>query len=495
MVAEIQQHGMGLLADFVPNHMGIGQTTNGWWMDVLENGPSSLTARCFDINWHPLKAELENKVLLPILGEQYGRVLENGELTVSFEGGTFYLHYYDTKLPINPRTYNQILGFALEALKASREPGVDVVAPIGVTVRSGRRPIYFRVAEHHDAARKDAAAHHHGPEPDRRACPREGSGQGAAGNALRGPSGGGRGHRQGVAALQGQRPGQALLRPPGPAHRRAGVPPELLAGCRGGDQLPAFLRHQPTGGDPGRAAGGLRGDAPASLAAAGKGHGDGGAHRSSGRPLRSARVLHRAPAELRAPARRGTARGRQGAVPAGGKNPFRQRGIAPGLAHSRYDRLRFHHPHHPIAGGRRGREIVQRDVREVYRAVRALSLAHLREEAADDAPVAGQRHQRARVHAQPSERKEPPLPGFHAQRADRRRARDRRLFPGVPDLPRPRATSQCRGHRGRQPRDGGGQAPQRGDGRLHLRLPARHPALPLPRRTWTRRSSPSTNSS
>ena len=70
MVAEIQKHGMGLLADFVPNHMGIGQTTNGWWMDVLENGPSSLTARCFDINWHPLKLELENKVLLPILGEQ-----------------------------------------------------------------------------------------------------------------------------------------------------------------------------------------------------------------------------------------------------------------------------------------------------------------------------------------------------------------------------------------------------------------------------------------
>ena len=136
MVAELQAHGMGLLADFVPNHMGIGQTTNGWWMDVLENGPSSLTARCFDINWHPLKAELENKVLLPILGEQYGRVLENGELTVSFEGGTFYLHYYDTKLPINPRTYNQILQFTLDALKAKREPGVDVVAPIGVTVRS-----------------------------------------------------------------------------------------------------------------------------------------------------------------------------------------------------------------------------------------------------------------------------------------------------------------------------------------------------------------------
>ncbi len=137
LVAEIQKHGMGLLADFVPNHMGIGQTTNGWWMDVLENGPSSLTARCFDINWHPLKHELDNKVLLPILGEQYGRVLEKGELTISFEGGTFYLHYYDTKLPINPRTYNQILHFAVDALKEKREPGVEVVAPIRVSARTG----------------------------------------------------------------------------------------------------------------------------------------------------------------------------------------------------------------------------------------------------------------------------------------------------------------------------------------------------------------------
>ncbi len=121
MVAALHEHEMGLLADFVPNHMGIAETTNGWWMDVLENGPSSLTAKCFDIDWHPLKRELENKVLLPILGDQYGRVLEKGELKLSFEGGSFYLHYYDTKLPINPRTYNQILSVALAQLKPSAE--------------------------------------------------------------------------------------------------------------------------------------------------------------------------------------------------------------------------------------------------------------------------------------------------------------------------------------------------------------------------------------
>ena len=119
MVAALHEHGMGLVADFVPNHMGIAETTNGWWMDVLENGPSSLTAKCFDIDWHPLKRELENKVLLPILGDQYGRVLERGELKVSFEGGSFYLNYFDKRLPINPRQYGQILSLVLAELQAA----------------------------------------------------------------------------------------------------------------------------------------------------------------------------------------------------------------------------------------------------------------------------------------------------------------------------------------------------------------------------------------
>ncbi|MBV9126507.1 MAG: malto-oligosyltrehalose synthase, partial [Verrucomicrobia bacterium] len=106
----------GLIADFVPNHMGIGQPTNTWWQDVLENGPSSLYAKCFDIDWQPLKGELENRVLLPILGDQYGRVLEKGELRLSFEGGAFFLRYFEHKLPINPRTYVAVLATALEIL-------------------------------------------------------------------------------------------------------------------------------------------------------------------------------------------------------------------------------------------------------------------------------------------------------------------------------------------------------------------------------------------
>src|SRR5206468_4034934 len=81
--------GMGIIVDFVPNHMGISEPTNTWWMDVLENGPSSQYALFFDIDWKPLKRELENKVLLPILGDQYGRVLERGELKLVFKHGIF----------------------------------------------------------------------------------------------------------------------------------------------------------------------------------------------------------------------------------------------------------------------------------------------------------------------------------------------------------------------------------------------------------------------
>ncbi len=115
-VAALHGHGMEQIVDFVPNHMGIAESLNTWWMDVLENGPSSVYAPFFDIDWHPLKDELENKVLLPILGDQYGRVLEKGELRVRCEHGAFFLTYYETKLPLTPRSYGAILKIALQNL-------------------------------------------------------------------------------------------------------------------------------------------------------------------------------------------------------------------------------------------------------------------------------------------------------------------------------------------------------------------------------------------
>jgi (1->4)-alpha-D-glucan 1-alpha-D-glucosylmutase len=113
-VAALHEHGMGQIVDFVPNHMGIAESLNEWWMDVLENGPSSVYAPFFDIDWHPLKEELENKVLLPILGDQYGRVLEKGELKLGFDNGAFFFNYFATRLPLTPRSYGLILKRTLE---------------------------------------------------------------------------------------------------------------------------------------------------------------------------------------------------------------------------------------------------------------------------------------------------------------------------------------------------------------------------------------------
>ena len=116
MVAALKERDMGQIADFVPNHMGIIDPRNEWWMDVLENGPSSRFAQFFDIDWDPLKETLRNKVLLPVLGDQYGRVLERGEFHLRFKEGAFYLNYFDWVFPLNPRTYHFLLRIALEKL-------------------------------------------------------------------------------------------------------------------------------------------------------------------------------------------------------------------------------------------------------------------------------------------------------------------------------------------------------------------------------------------
>jgi (1->4)-alpha-D-glucan 1-alpha-D-glucosylmutase len=116
--AALRERGMGLIVDFVPNHMGIAEAKNDWWLDVLENGPASPYAAFFDIDWHPLKRELENKVLLPILGDQYGRILEKGELKLGFENGAFFISYWETRLPVAPRTTRPLLQRALEIARA-----------------------------------------------------------------------------------------------------------------------------------------------------------------------------------------------------------------------------------------------------------------------------------------------------------------------------------------------------------------------------------------
>jgi (1->4)-alpha-D-glucan 1-alpha-D-glucosylmutase len=113
-IAALGTHDMGHVLDVVPNHMGIAKSANPWWLDVLENGPSSRFARFFDISWHPVKDELANKLLIPILGDQYGSVLERQELTLAFDAGAFFVKYYDDVLPIAPDTYGLVFREALD---------------------------------------------------------------------------------------------------------------------------------------------------------------------------------------------------------------------------------------------------------------------------------------------------------------------------------------------------------------------------------------------
>jgi (1->4)-alpha-D-glucan 1-alpha-D-glucosylmutase len=116
LAAEARAHGLGIVVDFVPNHMGIDPRTNPWWRDVLENGECSPYARTFDIDWRPIKPELRDRVLLPILGDRYGIVLERGELELRFAGGALSLAYFDHDLPIDPRQAPKVLRPALDRL-------------------------------------------------------------------------------------------------------------------------------------------------------------------------------------------------------------------------------------------------------------------------------------------------------------------------------------------------------------------------------------------
>jgi (1->4)-alpha-D-glucan 1-alpha-D-glucosylmutase len=100
----------------VANNNGLHTSTKKWLRELLENGPSSQYARYFDIDWNPVKPELRDKVLLPILGDQYGAVLERGELIIEFVHGSLALRYFERTLPLNPRHEPVLLGYGLDQL-------------------------------------------------------------------------------------------------------------------------------------------------------------------------------------------------------------------------------------------------------------------------------------------------------------------------------------------------------------------------------------------
>ncbi|MES2221405.1 MAG: malto-oligosyltrehalose synthase [Acidobacteriota bacterium] len=109
LVESLHAHGMGLIIDFVPNHMSAHPQWNKWWRNVLANGPSSPVSEYFDVDWNPVNSNLHGKVLLAILGGQYGDVLESGALKIANHDGEFCLLYGDYNLPLNPRQMKVLL--------------------------------------------------------------------------------------------------------------------------------------------------------------------------------------------------------------------------------------------------------------------------------------------------------------------------------------------------------------------------------------------------
>ena len=119
LVNRLHNYGMGLLLDIVPNHMAASEE-NPWWMDLLENGRQSEFASYFDVDWaaDPLQ---RSRIMLPVLGDTYGRVLETQGLSLHYDDQGFFIRYYDMRFPVRPQTYRHILAACLEELDNSDE--------------------------------------------------------------------------------------------------------------------------------------------------------------------------------------------------------------------------------------------------------------------------------------------------------------------------------------------------------------------------------------
>jgi (1->4)-alpha-D-glucan 1-alpha-D-glucosylmutase len=127
----LKANNLGLILDFVPNHMGVGHSDNAWWLDVLEWGPKSPYSAAFDIDWEGLPYRRNPGVLLPILGRPYGDALQAGEIEIKYDAdaGGFAAWYFDHKLPINPQRYGEMLRTIVGAATANDElPGQRLIA-------------------------------------------------------------------------------------------------------------------------------------------------------------------------------------------------------------------------------------------------------------------------------------------------------------------------------------------------------------------------------
>jgi (1->4)-alpha-D-glucan 1-alpha-D-glucosylmutase len=147
--AALARHGLAQMLDVVPNHMAVAGRSNPWWWDVLKHGPASRYARYFDVDWEPPEARLQNRVMLPVLGSHYGRVLEAGEIRVVLEDGELVVRYHEHVFPVDPASVGPELAGAGEAAvsdAALARLNADADALDALLERKNYRLSYWRAA-------------------------------------------------------------------------------------------------------------------------------------------------------------------------------------------------------------------------------------------------------------------------------------------------------------------------------------------------------------
>ena len=129
--AALKAHDLGLILDFVPNHVGVHFDDNSWWLDLLEWGEASPHAVSFDIDWEQLPYRARGGVLVPILGVSYGEALEGGQIELRYDANEcgFSCWYFEHRLPIAPERYGELLRILVrEAEAENSEAGIRVLA-------------------------------------------------------------------------------------------------------------------------------------------------------------------------------------------------------------------------------------------------------------------------------------------------------------------------------------------------------------------------------
>ena len=142
--AALKDNDIGLILDFVPNHMGVGRADNAWWLDVLEWGTKSPHAASFDIDWEGIAFRRNPGLLLPILGQPYGAALQSGEIELKYdaETGSFAAWYFEHKLPINPQRYSEMLRTIVGAAASESEPPGHQLLALAHEYRNPNTPSY-----------------------------------------------------------------------------------------------------------------------------------------------------------------------------------------------------------------------------------------------------------------------------------------------------------------------------------------------------------------